>query len=393
MPDTKELLGFYPESASNSEEWLTVGSLHNIYVASYGNPEGIPVIMLHGGPGSGTKPYFARYFDPQIYHIILADQRGAGRSFPKGEMEKNTTQHLIDDIEVIRKHFKIDKWAVFGGSWGSTLAMLYGEAHPDRVLGLILRGIFLVRADDISAFVRDDSPAAKMRGKEWHEFKARLTDLLERAEVKHVFVGRDPVYHIIYELTKHTDLKIQKEACGLIAAWESFNAYKEKRPEELTKESDANTVNMGLTEATYFEHGCFIEHNQILNNIDRLAGIRIYINQGDLDFVCPPYMADELEDALLHVNPDKQYVVRHNCFAGHSQMEPELIDALVRSGIDLALWLELKKKVDCSVSDTSQFEYGHDSSLTLFASSSSSSQPPQKCVGMQPGAGSIQMLE
>lgn len=373
MPDTAELLTFYPQIAPNSEKMLAVGELHKIYVASYGNPDGIPVITLHGGPGSGTNPYFARYFDPQLYHIILADQRGAGRSLPKGEMKENTTQHLIDDIEVIRCHFGIEKWAVFGGSWGSSLALLYAEAHPERVLGLILRGIFLVRPDDISAFVRDGSPVAMMRGKEWQAFKDGLDDLLQRADYSHLSLATHPVYHIIYQLLQHQDPAICKEAAGRIAAWEKFNSYKEKRPEELSAQPDPNAVNMGLTEATYFEHGCFIEPNQILNNIARIAGIRTYINQGDLDFVCPSYMADELEAALIEVNEKGNFVIRNNCFAGHSQMEPELVDALISSSIDLALWLNYEKKKIIESGHAAGFDYAKDDSLTLFASSSKTS--------------------
>ena len=129
------LKSFYPEIKSNAEYRIKVSDIHEIYFAIYGNKNGIPVIALHGGPGSGSSPYFAQFFDPEKYHIILADQRGAGLSTPKGEMRENTTQLLIEDIEKIRKHLNIEKWVVFGGSWGSTLALLYAEAYPKKILG------------------------------------------------------------------------------------------------------------------------------------------------------------------------------------------------------------------------------------------------------------------
>lgn len=329
---------FYPEIQPNSEYSLKVSELHNIYFASYGNKNGIPVIALHGGPGSGTSPFFAQFFDPEKYHIILADQRGAGKSTPKGEMRENTTPLLIDDIEKIREYLNIDKWAVFGGSWGSSLALLYAEAHPQRVLGLILRGIFLVRDHDTDAFVREGCPAALMRKKEWEQFKADTTALIQQAGLTNsLSVAKDKIYHIYYELLQHQNPELRENAAGTLAAWEKYNSYLDFDESEMEWSRSPDGVNMGLTEATYFENKCFVQPNQILNNIASLKNIPIYIVQGKYDLVCPSYMADELEQALLAVNERKQLIVRMNTIAGHSQKDPGNIDALVRSLDDFAL--------------------------------------------------------
>ena len=332
MHDRENLRSFYPEIKPNAEYSLKVSDLHDIYFASYGNKNGIPVIALHGGPGSGTDPYYAQFFDPEQYHIILADQRGAGHSKPKGEMRENTTQLLIDDIEKIREYLNIDKWVVFGGSWGSSLALLYAEAHPQRVSGLILRGIFLVRDHDTDAFVREGCPAALMRKKEWEQFKADTTTLIQKAGLTtSLSVDKDKIYHIYYELLKHDDAALREDAAGTLSAWEKFNSCLDLDKNELEWSRSPDGVNMGLTEATYFENKCFIEPNQILNNIAALKNIPIYIIQGKFDLVCPSYMADELEQALLAINERKQLIIRHDTIAGHSHKEPGNIDALVKS--------------------------------------------------------------
>ena len=319
---------FYPASKPNAEHTLAVSPLHTIYFASYGNPEGIPAIALHGGPGSGSDPYFAQFFDPEKYHIILADQRGAGKSTPKGEMRENTTQLLIEDIETIRAFLGIEKWLVFGGSWGSALSLLYAEVHPARVLGLIVRGIFLVRDEDTSAFVREGCPAAMMRKKEWDQFKADTTQLIQQSGMNHLSVQKDRIYHIYYELLQHRDAELRENAASTLAAWEKFNSYLEPDDGELQWSRSPDGVNMALTEATYFEHHCFVKPNQILNDIAVLKDIPVYIVQGKFDLVCPSYMADELEAALLQC---EGLVVRYDTVAGHSQKDAGNVDALVRA--------------------------------------------------------------
>lgn len=323
---------FYPEIKPNAEYRLKVSDLHEIYFASYGNPEGIPAIALHGGPGSGSSPYFAQFFNPDHYHIILADQRGAGLSIPKGEMRENTSQALIEDIEKIRHFLRIDKWAVFGGSWGSMLALLYAEAHPQQVRGLILRGIFLGREDDIHAFAREGSPTALMRKKEWEKFKAETGKLIEKAGMSaKLSVSKDRIYHIYYELLQHSDDALKQDAAGTLSSWEKINSYLEINAEELEWSTGPDGVNMAVTEATYFEHHCFIKPNQILNDIIKLKNLPIYIVQGLYDLVCPSYMADELEQALLNINDHKNLIIRYDTLAGHSQKDAGNIDALIKA--------------------------------------------------------------
>lgn len=278
-------------------------------------------------------------------------------------MKANTTQDLINDMETIRTFFNIDKWAVFGGSWGSALALLYAEAHPQKVLGLVLRGIFLVRDYDISAFVRDNSPAALLHSKEWATFKNKLKELITRADRPDLSIAKDPIYHIVYELLQHTDVNIKNETAGLIATWEKLNSYLEVNKEDIDWGSSSNGVNMGLTEATYFEHGCYIEPNKILNNLSRLEGIPTYIVQGKYDLVCPPYMADELEDALSQVNNQAENIVtRFDTLAGHSHKQSANISALIESTDALALRYEAlysKKKVsDSDLISNSMFHHG-----------------------------------
>jgi proline iminopeptidase len=331
-----ELYPFYPEILPNAEHFIQVSNLHTIYVASYGNVNGIPVIALHGGPGSGTAPYFARFFDPDKFHIILADQRGAGKSLPKGEMNDNTTQDLIADIETIRHFFNIDQWAVFGGSWGSTLALLYAEAHPQTILGLVLRGIFLVRENDVDVFMREGSPTALLHKKAWEKFKLDTTQLIQQAGLTHLSVETDKLYHVYFELLTKGNQALKETAAGTLSAWEKYNSYLVVTDEELKWSRSPDGINMGLTEATYFEHGCFIQPNQILNDIKKLKNINVYIVQGTYDLVCPPYMADELEAALLETNDDKSLIVRYDCVAGHSQMEPAIRHYLITALNQLA---------------------------------------------------------
>jgi proline iminopeptidase len=361
MQSGQSLRPFYPEIKAYKEDWITVSSSlkHKIYVAQYGNPDGIPVLVLHGGPGSGTAPYYAQFFDPKKYHIILADQRGAGKSTPKGEMQKNTTPYLIEDMETIRAFLNIDQWAVFGGSWGSTLALLYAEAHPKRVTGLLLRGIFLARPQDIDAFVKDGCPAALAHPKEWDQFKQDTSALISRAGLP-VQVSTDKIYHIYYLLLtyKNDDKKeeataIREEAAGTISAWEKLNSFLTINPSELVWARSADGVNMGLTEAHYFEHGAFIRPNQVLADIGALKGIPIWMVQGTRDLVCPPDQADELHAALLRVNADNpDLITRFNVLAGHSHKEEAIRDGLIRSSDEMARLLNPEKKMEVIVTES-----------------------------------------
>lgn len=336
----EELRQFYPEIKPNKQFNLKVSDLHTIYFASYGNEEGIPVIALHGGPGAGTAPYYAQFFDPEIYHIILADQRGSGQSLPLGELKENTTPDLIADIEKIRVLLNIEQWAVFGGSWGSSLALLYAEQYPERVLGLVLRGICLVREFDYHIFTSENCPAALLHKNDWEKFKGETVELIKLAGYSHLSLATHKIFHIYYELLQHPKNEIKEEAAASLAYWETLNSYLEVTQEDLAWSRSPDGVNMGLTEATYFKDHCYIKENQILDNINQLKGIPVYIVQGKYDLVCPPYQADDLENALRRINNDASLVTRYNSLAGHSHNEPETRHFLILALDDLGRRLE-----------------------------------------------------
>lgn len=332
---SSEYLSLYPELKPNHEYQLKVDSLHQLYFASYGNQSGIPVITLHGGPGSGSAPYFAQFFDPNLYHIIVADQRGSGLSTPKGEIQANTTAHLIADLEMIRETLAISQWVVFGGSWGSTLALLYAEAYPHTVLGLILRGIFLARQHDLSVFTREDCPAALIHSTAWQCFKDDTQQLLRKANLEDKRIG-DTIYQIYYQLLTQADQSIAEKAAATLAAWEKRNSFLLMDENELNWSYSPDGINMGKMEAYYFENQCFIRPNQILEEIGHLKGIQIYIIQGIYDLICPSYQANELESALRTINAQQELIVRYNTLAGHSQKEAATRHALIIAAQQLA---------------------------------------------------------
>lgn len=358
----QQLLDFYPVTTLHEEHWIPVSDIHQIYVARYGNPNGIPVIMLHGGPGSSSADFFPRFFDPEKYNIIVSDQRGAGKSKPKGEMRENTTQDLIKDIETIREFFTIEKCVIFGGSWGSSLALMYAESYPQNVMGLILRGIFLVRAQDPNAFLEDGSIASQRHPKEWEAFKVMTQGLIDEAGLKLV-IGKDRMYEdIYYALVFHPNMAIAKKAAGYLAGWEKFCSFLKPSQADFKDGQTEDGVNMAKTECHYFRHGCFVEANYILDNLHRLKGIPVYIAQGEEDYVCPPNQADALEAGLIKINGEG-LVIRRNVMAGHSHKEPALKDALIRFGNDFAARLELefeKKTLSFSVSSFTAFHHSQD---------------------------------
>ena len=353
---TKNNLELYPEIKAFDEQWLNVGTLHQIYFARYGNPQGIPVIVLHGGPGAGTAPFYAQYFDPNKYHIILSDQRGAGRSKPQGEMQENTTHDLVEDIELIREHLGIEQWVSFGGSWGSTLALVYAETHPERVSGLILRGIFLGRPQDLNYFAQPNGTSEYFRSNEWKEFKQKTQSLAERAGLKDVSfeTGKQyNMYHLYYDILKSTtDEELKLDAAAAIYEWETHNAFLIPPPKKSVR--DPNDVIAGITETTYFKHNCFLRPNQILEDIEKIRGIPVHIVQGMYDLICPPLMANDLENALREINPDnQQIIVRHDCLAGHSMREVEIRKSLIEAQAHLACLQELKPKAYVKYDSTS----------------------------------------
>lgn len=302
----------YPPLEPNRTGRLAVDDIHTLYWEECGNPDGVPVLFLHGGPGAGLSPKHRQFFDPAHYRIVLFDQRGAGQSTPLGETRNNTTQLLIADIERIRTLLGVDQWLVFGGSWGSTLALAYGQAHPVHCTGFVLRGIFLCTPAEIDWFlngIRWMFPDAHAR------FVAPIPeedrgDLL-KGFCKQLF-GADV-------------------AAGVVAAraWGRYegsiiNLLPNPEVEEQFG-SEAVALGVGRLEAHYFSHDSFLAEDQLIRNVDRIRHLPCVIVQGRYDVICPPLSAWRLHqawpEASFHMVPD----------AGHGAFEPGIAAALVRA--------------------------------------------------------------
>lgn len=306
----------YPLSEPFATHRLEVGDGHALYVEEVGRAEGIPAVVLHGGPGGGITAKMRGYFDPDRYHVVLFDQRGAGRSSPRGGVEANTTWDLVRDVEAVREHLGIDRWLVFGGSWGSTLALAYAEFRPERVTGLVLRGIFLGRRREVEWLIQGG--VAPLNPDGWERFLAPIPGVeqgnLLLAYYRRLF-GADP----------H-----EARRCGL--AWARWEAEcSSLLPAEKEEETEEQLITMARIECHYFVHGCFLGHpDQLLDGVDAVRHLPATIVQGRYDLVCPPVTAWELAhrwpEARLRMVPD----------AGHSGSEPGIVDELVRATDALA---------------------------------------------------------
>jgi proline iminopeptidase len=291
---------------------LELDGLHKMYWEECGNRAGVPVVFLHGGPGAGSAPAHRRFFDPSYYRIVVFDQRGAGRSRPLGELKSNTTPLLIDDIERLRRHLGIERWFVFGGSWGSTLAIAYAISHPERCLGLVLRGIFLCRKSEIDWFlygVRNLFPEA------WAAFASHIPER-ERHDLLGAYHGRltnaDPAIH----MPAARAWSIYEGSCSTLLASPETVAY---------FASDIVALGLARIEAHYFKHDIFMPENALIGNVGRLRQIPAVIVQGRYDAVCPIVTADDLHRAW----PEAQYIVVPD--AGHSAWEPGICAELVKA--------------------------------------------------------------
>jgi proline iminopeptidase len=302
----------FPEIEPYNSGLLPLDALHTMYWEQSGNAKGLPVLFLHGGPGAGSSPAHRRLFDPSCYRIVIFDQRGAGRSMPLGEIRENTTLHLIEDIETLRKHLGIEQWLIFGGSWGSTLALAYGEAYPSRCLGFILRGIFLCRKREIEWFLcglRNIFPEA------WNDFVAPLSPA-ERIDILAAYCQRlmnpNPTVHMPAARAWST---YEGSCSTLLPSPETVNYF------------SGDTVALGLArmEAHYFSHNIFLPENSLLDNINKLHSIPTTIVQGRYDAVCPIISADELH----HAWPQAEYIIIND--AGHSVWEPGICATLIQT--------------------------------------------------------------
>jgi proline iminopeptidase len=295
---------------------LQVSPVHQLYYEQCGNPEGKPVVFLHGGPGAGLDLDHRRFFDPQAYRIILFEQRGAGRSIPHASLDDNTTWHLVEDIERVREHFGVEQWLVFGGSWGSTLALAYAETHPERVRGLVLRGIFLCRPKEIRWFYEDSQGASAIFPETWEQYK----QLIPEAECNDM-IGA------YYRRLTSDDASVRQEAARRWSLWEA-SALKLLPDQHLIDEFTEPDMAIALAriECHYFINNCFFEtDNYLIENIDRIRHIPSVIVHGRYDIVCPFMSAWDLHRAW----PEASLEIIAN--AGHAGTEPGIADALVRA--------------------------------------------------------------
>jgi proline iminopeptidase len=311
MKDRRTL---YPPIEPYQSGHLDVGDGHSLYWELCGNPDGKPVVFLHGGPGGGTSPWHRRFFDPEVYRIVLFDQRGCGRSTPFASLEENTTWHLVADMEKLREHLGIEKWQVFGGSWGSTLALAYAEEHPERVTELVLRGIFLVRKKEIDWFYQGG--ASFLFPDAWEQYLAPIPKE-ERGDLLAAYRKR---------LTSD-DAEVRTQAAKAWSVWEGSTSTL-LTDLELVKKTGADSFALAFAriENHYFVHGCwFSPESQLLDRVERIRKIPAVIVQGRYDVVCPVESAWELHRAW----PEAELKIVAD--AGHSAMEPGNVDQLVRA--------------------------------------------------------------
>ena len=315
----------FPEININHAHRLDVGDGHVLYVEESGNPNGIPVVYCHGGPGGGSAPFFRRFYDPQKYRIILFDQRGCGQSTPHcaediNAIWNNTTDKLVQDLESIRQFLDIDKWVVAGGSWGTTLALMYAIGYPHRVSGLILRGIFLARQQDID-WLFGDKGAAQLFPEYYRKFITghEFTDVEELLE------------SYMSALSGDNDLE-QLAAAKQFAHWEGKIC--KLKPDSKINISNKEAIAMALLNCHYFTQHSFIYEGEIVSNLQNIANIPGYIIHGRYDVVCKAEgavtLAEYWPNGALEIVPD----------AGHSCTEPGVIDGLVRASIKMAEFIE-----------------------------------------------------
>jgi proline iminopeptidase len=301
----------HPEIEPYAEHRLAVGDGHQLHLEESGNPGGKPVVVLHGGPGAGTSPKQRRFFDPARYRIVLVDQRGCGQSTPHAAVEHNTTWDLVADLERVREHLGVARWMVFGGSWGSTLALAYAESHPARVTELVLRGIFLLRRSEL-AFLYQDG-ASHVFPDAWEDYVAPIP-VGERGDL----IG---AYHRRLFGADHEEMLRCAHAWS---AWERACSFLEPPDDTGLPETDPEVLAFARIESHYFVHGGFLEpESRLLDDVARIRHVPAVIVQGRYDVVCPARSAWDLHRAW----PEAELIL--NWRAGHSMFDPENTTALV----------------------------------------------------------------
>ena len=311
---SQPLRTLYPEIEPYDSGMLKVSDLHTLYYEQSGNPNGKPVVFLHGGPGGGTNPKCRRFFDPAVYRIVLFDQRGCGKSTPHAELKDNTTWHLVNDIERIRTHLGIDRWQVFGGSWGSTLALAYAQTHPEQVTELVLRGIFMLRRWELEWFYQKGCDA--LYPDAWESYLKAIPEV-ERGDLMSAY----------YRRLTSSDPKVRVNAARAWSVWEGATSYLWQDTSHIESSGeDEFALAFARIECHYFVHGGFFEHDdQLLRNVERIRHIPAVIVQGRYDVVCPMRSAWDLHRAW----PEADLRVVQD--AGHSAFEPGNISELVQA--------------------------------------------------------------
>lgn len=301
----------FPEIKPYASHRLKVAAPHELHIEECGNAKGLPVLFVHGGPGAGCEEYHRCFFDPNLYRIILFDQRGSGKSTPHACLEKNTTQDLVADMEAVRMHLGIDRWVLFGGSWGSTLSLVYAETHPQRVLGLILRGIFLCRPWEIHWFYQEG--ANRVFPDHWQEFVAPIPE-----------TERHDLLQAHYRRLTGSDEVARMASAKAWSLWEGRAATLSPNKHVVDFFGSPHTaLSLARIEAHYFAHHTFLEPDQILRQAHRLKDIPGVIVHGRYDMVCPLQNAWD----LYHAWPTAQFEIVPA--AGHSASEPGTVHALV----------------------------------------------------------------
>lgn len=314
VSNTTHRKGLYPDNEPYAYGWLPTGGAHEIFYEECGARDGKPCVILHGGPGGAVNPTMRRFFNPAKWRMALFDQRGCGKSRPNASLEDNTTWTLIEDIERLRIHLGVEKWTVFGGSWGSTLALAYAITHPHRVEALVLRGIFLLTQRELHWFYQHG--ASMLFPDAWQRFCAPIPEA-ERGDMM-------AAYH---KRLTHSDRRIQAEAAAAWSQWEG-DTISIRGPE--ARPSKFNEIDFAIAfariECHFFANGGFFkEDNWILNNIDKIRGIPGWIVQGRFDVVTPMDSAWRLKNAW----PEAHFDIVWD--AGHASTEPGIVDGLVRA--------------------------------------------------------------
>jgi proline iminopeptidase len=311
----EKLRKLYPPIKPYHSGVLHVSKVHQLYFEECGNPKGKPVVFLHGGPGGGTDPKMRRFFDPKRYRIVLFDQRGSGKSTPHASLEQNTTWDLVEDIEKVREMLEIERWLVFGGSWGSTLALAYAQTHPERVTEIILRGIFLLRRSELDWFYQNPEGAASIYPDLWEPYYEHIPP-----------AERDDMMAAYYKRLTSPDPDVVRKAAVAWSVWEGATSYLRTNTDYVTKfkEDAAYAGAFARIECHYFVNRGFLKtDNQLIENVGRIRHIPAVIVQGRYDMVCPMRSAWHLHKAWPEAD------LRIVGAAGHSAFEPGITSELV----------------------------------------------------------------